>query len=137
MVKAFRCTCGKRCFRPEIKSRKYWNGRSGCKSADDVELGDRFAVSGSRGFESFFERHGVRAGRVFLAAKGAEPASRNANICGINVAIDVEVRLVAMHALAHVIRQPADRENVAGAIKRKRVVGSETLASHNFRMDEI
>ena len=30
MVNAFTCTAGKRCLRPEIRSRKYWNGKSGC-----------------------------------------------------------------------------------------------------------
>jgi hypothetical protein len=30
MVKAFMWTCGKRSFNPETRSRKYWNGKSGC-----------------------------------------------------------------------------------------------------------
>ena len=35
------------------------------------------------------------------------------------MAIDVEVRLVAVHALAHVIGQPADGEDVAGAVETR------------------
>ncbi len=41
------------------------------QSTDDVEFGDCLGVAGRGGFERFFERHGVGAGSVFFAAKGA------------------------------------------------------------------
>ena len=89
------------------------------QSTDDVELGDRLGVSGGCGFESFFQRHGVSAGRIFLASEGAEAAGGDADVGRIDVAIDVEVGLIAMHALANVVRQPADGEDVAGAVERE------------------
>src|SRR5579872_1567599 len=89
----------------------------GMQSADDMELRNCFAVARGRGLKRFFKGHSVSAGRVFFPAKGAKPACGHADICGINVAIDVEVSLVAMHALAHEIRQPANRENVRGTIE--------------------
>ena len=102
----------------------------GMQSADDVKLGDGLAVSGSRGFEGLFERHGVGAGRIFLAAKGAQAASGDANIGGIDMAIDVEISLVAMHALADVVRHPADGKNVAGAVESEGVGLVQALAGH-------
>ena len=80
MVKALRCTCGKRCFKPEHKIEKVLKRQVRMQSADDVELGDRLAIAGSGGLESLFERHGVGAGRVLLAAKGAQAAGRDADI---------------------------------------------------------
>ncbi len=71
------------------------------QAADDVKLGDGFGVSGGCGFEGFFERHGVGAGRVLLAAKGTETAGGHAYVRRIDVAVDVEVGAVAVHALAH------------------------------------
>ena len=48
------------------------------------------------------------------------------------MAIDVEVGDVAVHALADVVGQPADGENVAGAVERERVVGGEALAGQTL-----
>ena len=48
------------------------------------------------------------------------------------MAVDVEVCVVAVHALAHVIRQPAHRENVARAIQRKPVIEVEALPARTF-----
>jgi len=87
------------------------------QSADDVEFGDGLAVSGGGGFERLVERHGVGAGSVFLAAESAEAAGRDADIGGIDVAIDVEIRLAAMHALADVVGHPAHGEDVSGAVE--------------------
>src|SRR5258708_14874822 len=84
--------------------------------ADNVELRNRFTVTGSRGLERLFEGHGVSAGRIFLAAESAQPASGNADVGRINVAVYVEVRLVAVHALANLVGKPADGQNVASAI---------------------
>src|SRR5271170_51375 len=80
----------------------------GVQSAHDVKFSDRFAVAGGRGFESFFERHGVGAGRVFFSAKGTQAASRDTYVGWVNVAIDVEIGTIAMHPLAHQICHPTD-----------------------------
>ena len=85
--------------------------------------------------KGLFQRHGVGAGRIFLAAEGAQAAGRHADVRRIDVAIDVEVGLVAVHALAHEIRHPSHGENVAGAVKRERVGGIEPLAGHDFVVD--
>ncbi len=37
------------------------------------------------------------------------------------MAIDVEICLVAMHPLAHPVRQPTDGKNVAGRVKSQRI----------------
>ena len=87
------------------------------QSADDVKLGHCLGVAGGGCLKCFFERHGVSAGRVLLAAEGAETASGYTNIGGIDVPVDVEIRAVAVHPFADVIREPADGENVAGAVE--------------------
>ena len=74
------------------------------QTSHDVELGNRFRVARSGRLESLFQGHGVSARRVFLAAKSAQPAGGNADIRGINMAIDVEISLVAVQKLASVIR---------------------------------
>ena len=109
----------------------------GMQAADDVELGHRLGVAGGRGVPDFFQRHGVSAGRVFLAAEGAEPAGRHANIGVVDVAIDVEVGDVAVHPLAHVVGQPPDGENVARAIERQRVVLRQPLLRHHLVGDGL
>jgi hypothetical protein len=102
-----------------------------------VKFGDGLGVSGGGGFESFFKRHGVSAGRVFLAAEGTEAAGGDTDVGRIDVAIDVEVRLVPVEALADVIGEPADGEDVAGAVERKGVSGIEALAGEDLVMDRV
>jgi len=102
------------------------------QAADDMEFGDRFRVPGCRGLEGFFQRHGVSAGSVFLAAKSTKTAGRNTDIRRVDMAINVEVGLVSVQALADVIREPADREDVPGLIKTERVVFCEALSGQHF-----
>ncbi len=104
---------------------------------DDMKFGDRLTVPGRRGFERLLKRHRVGPGRIFLAAEGAKAAGRDAHIRGIDMAIDVEVGLVAMHALADVIGHPAHGEHIAGAVERERVGGIEALAGHQFGMNRL
>src|SRR5271168_4183929 len=107
------------------------------QSSDDVKLSDRLTVSRSCGLESLLERHGIGAGRIFLAAEGAEAAGRYTDVGGVDVAIHVEIRLVAMHALADVVSHPAHGENVAGAVEGEGVVRVEALAVHDFAVDRL
>src|SRR5258708_31747362 len=107
------------------------------KSANDVKLGDSFGISRSGSFERFIERHGIGAGRVLLASEGTKAASGYADVGGINVAVDVEIRFVAVHALADIVGHPSDGENVAGTVKRERVGCAEALASKDFGMDRL
>ena len=109
----------------------------GMQSADNVKFRDRLGVSGGRGLESFLQRHGVGAGRIFLAAEGAQTAGGHADVGGIDVAVDVKVRLVPVHALANVVGHPSHREDVAGSVQREGVIGGEALAGHHFRADGL
>ena len=121
--------------RAQIQEILKW--KIGMQSADDVEFGDGLGVSGGCGLESFFQRHGVGAGRVFLAAEGAQTAGGHADVGRIDVAVDVEVGLVAVHAFAHVVGQPADGEDVAGAVEREGVLLAEAFAGQHFLLDGV
>src|ERR1035438_5606894 len=92
----------------------------GVQAADDVKLRNRFAVAGSSGVPDFFQRHGVGAGGVLLAAKGAQAAGGHANIGVIDMAVNVEVGDVAVHPLANGGGQPDNRQNVRQEKKRVR-----------------
>jgi hypothetical protein len=48
------------------------------------------------------------------------------------MAIDVEVRPIAVHALADLIGHPADGKNVCGAIEGERIVRIQPLAGDDF-----
>src|SRR5258708_39749673 len=80
--------------------------------ADNVELRNRFTVTGSRGLERLFEGNGVSAGRIFLAAESAQPASGNADVGRINVAVYVELSSVAVTMLGELMGEPPLRQNV-------------------------
>ena len=84
----------------------------GVQAADNVKLGNRLRVAGSRGFPGLVEGHGVAGGVALFAAKGAELAGGDADVGGVDVAIDVEVGEVAVHPLADVVGQPADCQNI-------------------------
>ena len=114
---------------------KILEGQIGMQSADDVKFRDSFVVAGGRGFEGLFKSHRVRAGRIFLSSKGTQAARGHADIGRIQMAIDVEVSAIAMHALADVIGHPANRENISGAIEGERVLGIQAFARNNLVMD--
>src|SRR5208283_689562 len=95
----------------EVK--KIFKRQIGMQPANNMKLSDRFGVTRSSRLKGFFERHSISARSVFLAPKSAQPASRHANIRRIDMTIDVEVSLVAMHPLPHPVGQPAHSQNVA------------------------
>ena len=88
------------------------------------------ALFGSR--VNFFQRKVVSAWRVGVTAKGAELAMSDTNVGRINVPVDVEIGDVAVLFFAHVIREPADRQQVRRAIQRAAVVKRKPLAGENF-----
>src|SRR5258707_3974065 len=67
---------------------KILKGQIRMQSPDNVKLSDSFGVPRSRGRKSVLERHGVGAGRIFLAAEGAESASGNAHVRRVDVAAE-------------------------------------------------
>src|ERR1051326_6408571 len=90
-----------------------------------MKLCDCLAVSRRRRFKSFFQRHSVCAWSVLLSPDSTQTACSNANVRGINVPIDVEIRLIAMHALANVVRKPPYGQNVSRLVKRQSVTGAQ------------
>ena len=69
------------------------------QAADDMEFSDGFGIAGRGGFPGLVEGHGVTGGIALFAAEGAELAGSNADVGGIDVAIDVEVSDVAVQPL--------------------------------------
>src|SRR4029077_16939136 len=96
-------------------------GQVRMQSANDMKLGNSFAVSGSRCLKILIERHRISARSVFLASERTQPARRHAYVCGINMAVYVEVSFVAVHALADMVGHPSHGENIARAVEGQRV----------------
>jgi hypothetical protein len=109
----------------------------GVKTADDVKLRNRFGVALSSRFPSFVKGHGVAGGVAFLTAKGAKLACGYTHVGGIDMAIDVEVGEVAVQALADVVGQPADCQNVRRGVEREPVFSAETPLSHHLGGDRL
>ena len=107
------------------------------QAADHVKFGGAFADALFGALPDLFEREGVGAGRVGVAAEGAELAMRHADVGRIDVPVDVEVADVAVALLANVIGEPAEREQVGRAIERDAVVEAEPLAGHHFGGDGL
>ena len=126
---------GKTLFEPGDEIKKILERQIGMQSAHNVKFGHGFAVAGSRGLEGFFQCHRVSPRRVLLAAESAQTAGGHADVGRIQVAIDVEIRSVAMQSLADVIRQPTHGQNIPGAVEREGVVDIQTLAGQNFVMN--
>ena len=119
----------------EIQEILEWQIR--VKAADDMKFGHGFAIAGSSRLKRLFERHGVSAGGVLFSTESAQAARRNAHIRGIDVAIDVEIRLVAMHSLADTICEPAYGQNVARAVESQRVFGVESLTRDHLLVNAV
>ena len=120
---------GKALLQPAHQVHEVLKRQIGMQAADDVKLGHRLGVARARSLPRLFERHRVRSGLALLAAEGAQPAGGDADIGRIDVAIDVEVGHIAVQPLAHQVRQPAHRQNVAAAVERHAIVEAEPLAA--------
>src|SRR5690348_11597078 len=105
--------------------------------ADDVKFSNRFGISRSCSLEGLLQRHRIGTRRIFLASESAQAARCYADIRRIDMAVDVEIRLVAMHPLTHEIGHPAHGEDIARPVKRKRISGIKTHARENFFMDRL
>ncbi len=114
-----------------------FEGQIGMQAADHVKFGGSFAHALFGALPDFFEGEGVGAGRVGIAAEGAEFAMGHANVGGIDVAIDVEVADVAVALLANVVREPAEGEQVGRAVERQAVGGVQALAGQDLRGDGL
>ena len=132
MVKALMWTFGKSLLEAAHQVEEVFERQIGMQAADDVELRHRLVIAGGGSGPRFVERHGVCAGIVLLASEGAQTACRYTHICRIDVAVDVEVRDVAMHRFAHPVGQPADGENIRAAVKRQAIVKAQALPGKNL-----
>src|SRR5512144_2349275 len=72
----------------------------GVQTADNVKLRDRFTPAAPSRLPHLFERHGVRPLVLHSLSEGTEAAACDANVGGIDVAVDVEVGDVAVTPLA-------------------------------------
>src|SRR5580700_4785642 len=109
------------------------------QAADDVEFGDGVPSIGAPAVASdlpdLFERHGVGLGILGSLAEGAEAATGDAYVGGIDVAVDVEIGDVAVHALTHAISEPADAEQIGRAVEGDAIVETEANAGVDFLGD--
>ena len=131
------CTLRKSLFQARAQIQKIFKRQIGMQAADNVKFCDRLAIPAGRGFEGFFQRHGVRAGLSFLSAKGAQTARGDADVSGIDVPVDIEIGDVAMHPFAHGIGQPAHGEDVAAAIKSKTIRRIKAFAGNYLGMNRL
>src|SRR3954464_2220517 len=70
---------GKALLQPGDQIEKISERKIRMQAADDVELRDCFRITLRRGLPSFFERHGVRASRIFFAFVSPEAARTHAD----------------------------------------------------------
>jgi hypothetical protein len=105
--------------------------------ADDVKFRGALAHTLRGALVNLFERVGVRPGSIGIAAKSAQLAMRDADIRGINVAVDVVIGDVAVALFADVIRQPADGEQVGRAEQGDAVVKGEAFAGQHLVGDGL
>ncbi len=105
----------------------------GMQAADNVKLRNGLGVARSCRLESFFQRHGIGARSVLLAAESTQPAGGHAYVGWVQMAVDIEICLVAMHALANMVGHPAYRQNIAGTVKQtERGLSKKHLIAQNF-----
>ncbi len=102
------------------------------QAADHVKFRGAFAHALLGALIDFFQREGVGAGRVGIAAESAQLAVRDAHVCGIDVAIYVEENRVAVALLAHMVGEPADGQQVRRTVKRGAVFGGQALSGQDF-----
>ena len=109
----------------------------GMQSADDVKFRGAFGHSSRRALPDFIERKRVRAAIARRTAKRAQLAMRDAHIGGIDVPVDVVIRHVPVPPFALVVRQPSQRQQVAGLEKRQAVFQRQPLARQHFVRDRF
>jgi hypothetical protein len=80
--------------------------------ADDVELSHCFRIARRGSLPGLIEGHRVTGRIALLAPKGAQLAGCHADVGGVDVAVDVEVRHVTVHPLANVVGQPAHGQHI-------------------------
>src|SRR5262249_35048595 len=98
------------------------------QAADDMELRDRLAPALACPMPNLFERHSIGLRIAHPFAERAQSATGHTDVGRIDVAVDVEISGIAVQALAHDIREIAERQNVVGPEEGDTVVKRESLA---------
>src|SRR5882762_2623649 len=107
------------------------------QAANNVEFSGAFANALFGSLIDFFQGVGVGAGRVLIAAKGAEFAVRHADVGGIDVAGDVEIGDVAVFFFTDVIGEPSDCQQIGRAIEVDAIFEGEAFAGEDFVGDGL
>ena len=87
------------------------------QSTDEMKFRGACADTLFAALPDFIERVSVSARRIGIAAKRAEAAMSDANICGIDVAIDVVIANVAVLFFANKICEPTDGEKIGRTVE--------------------
>jgi len=107
------------------------------QAAHNVKFGSTLGDTSRGAGKNFIERKRVGPGRVGRAAESAEFAMRDADVGGIDVAIDVEIADVAVALFADVIGKPADGEEIVRLKEREAVFGREALVREDSLRDGL
>ena len=84
------------------------------QAADDVQLGDVPGDVAGGDLDRFLHRVGPPPGAAVLLGERAQGAGGDADVGGVQVAVDVEERRVAVEPLADEVGEPPDAEQVRG-----------------------
>src|SRR5215472_4101281 len=126
---------GKALFEAGDEVQVVLEGQVRMQAAYDMKLRDGFAVAGGGGFKGLVQGHGISARSILLAAEGTQPASRDADIGWVDVPVDVEISHIAVHALADVIGQPANRQDISRAIEGYSIVKAQPFMGKHLIRD--
>ncbi len=138
MVNALTCTCGKTLFEPTHQVEEIFKRQIGvCNPPTMWELGHRLGIAGRRRLPSLFQRHGVARRIAFFAPERAQPARCHTHVGVIDMAVDVEICHIAMHPLAHIVGQPADRQHVRRSVEHQPIFVTEPFVGQNPGGDRL
>src|SRR5882762_1542942 len=102
------------------------------QAAHDVEFQRAFARALFGAGINLFQGEVVRTRRAGVAAKGAELAMSDTYVRRIDVPVDIEISHVAVLFFTHVIRQPANGQQVRRAVQRDAIIDRKPLPGKNF-----
>src|SRR4030095_2851637 len=102
------------------------------QAADDVKLGDGFAVALARFLDALVDRHLVAAGLVDLLGPGAGRAVHPAEVGGIQISVDGVEGEVAVALCARVVGEATESQQVSGREQPHAVVEGKTLPGKNL-----
>ena len=103
--------------------------------AHNVELGDLFTPALTGRLPNLLQRHRVGIRVPLLFPKSAETATGDAHIRRVDMAVDVEVRHVAMHPLTHGVGHVTQGQHIVGTVQGNGVLVGETNTRLHFFAD--